>query len=668
MQISRHVCTCKCYDTCSMFAYVDNGRLLKVSGNPLNSYTLGTLCPKGYSLVQQVYHPDRVLYPLRQSMRGSGDWKRITWEEALQEISGNILRIYHKNGDLLPLALLDGKANTGALARSLSGMLSSIASITQIESPQSGGPGLDAQLLDFGGYSPKDPEDMRKAELIVLWGVNPASTAIHQMGILQQARRRGTKVILIDVFPSTTADRVDEIILVKPGGDGALALAVLRQLIFKSSVNYRFLLNQAEGWESLKDWLLETDPAEMSEAAGVSSKIIAHLADEIRRSSKPVFWIGKGLQKYANSGQSIRAIHALAAAGGLMETCGEGIYTSQPAGSLLTGLWDSDCAKNRKISFSSIQNSQANNPRLSMLWITQSNPLVQGSELQAVQEMMDSLDLIVTTGHFLTPTSLSSDIALPATTFLEAEDLVAGSWHQWLGFNEQAIRPQGEARSELAIAQSLAMALNEKSPGICPFPVERTIAQWLQRAVSQEVYDMLGIDNFQELRNGPRKVLVKNLSAKTKDQKYKFIAPEALELGCPEIPSMVAPLSHPKGYPYRLIGLRRADRLNSQLGNIRWLLEGQAADEILISGELARLKGIGSEDKVTVYNQRGEIVLKAKVCQELPGQIVVCSARQDINGKSINTLVGGREADMGKASNGVNDLAFNEVFVNIVRY
>ncbi len=660
MQITRHVCPLNCNDSCSILAYVDNYRLIKVSGDPLHSYTLGTLCSKGYSLAEHVYHPDRILYPLRQSARGSGNWKRITWEEALQEISSNIIDIYQNDGNLLSLALLDGKANTGVLARSLSHMLSSIAPLTQIESLQSGGPGYDAELLDFGLYGQKDPEDMGKADLIVLWGVNPASTAIHQMRILQQARNRGTKVILIDVFPSMTANNVDEAIFVKPGGDGALALAVLRELILKSSVNYHFLLHESEGWGILQDWLLDTDPEQLLKVAGISSKAITHLADEIRHSSSAAFWIGKGLQKYSNSGQNIRAIHALAVAGGAMENCGGGVYTSQPADFLLNSIWGSDLKNNRKMNLSSlVLNRNTFNPAIRMLWVTQSNPLVQGTELQALREMIDSLDLIVTTDYFLTPTARYSDIVLPAATIFEMEDLVAGSWHQWLGLNERAITPLGEVRSELEVAQALTQVLNEAFPGVCSFQAERTISDWFRQGVLPQLYRQLEIDNYRELKTGPRKIpLNKFADNSIQQKKYRFVVPEAMELGCPEIPSAIAPVSPPESYPYRLICVRQADRFNSQFGNISWLLEGRATNEIILNRELAGLKKIVSGDPVSVYNQWGEVILKAKVCQELSDKIIICSARQDLDGKSINTLIGGQETD----------IAYHDTFVNIARY
>lgn len=151
-------------------------------------------------------------------------------------------------------------------------------------------------------------------------------------------------------------------------------------------------------------------------------------------------------------------------------------------------------------------------------------------------------------------------------------------------------------------------------------------------------------------------------------RKYKFVVPEAIAQECPEIPSLVAPTSPPSGYPYRLICIRKADRFNSQLGNLSWILAGQGPDEILLGEELARLKRIASGNRVIVYNQWGEVIVKAKVCRELPEAALICSARQDLHGQSINNLISARETDMGKITNEISDVAFHDTFVNIVRW
>jgi len=669
LQVTHHICTRNCYDTCSFMAHVEGGRLLKVSGDPWQTYTMGTLCCKGYNYVKYVYHPERILYPLRQTPRGSGNWQRITWDEALGRIADAILTIRQETGSFLPLTYLGGTGNTGVLAQSMLHMLSSLGPITQVKNNRVGAAGQDAQLLDFGEYTLRDPEEMKEADLIILWGVNPTSTAIHQMRILQRARRKGSKIISIDVFPSRATGWVDEFILVHPGGDGALALAVLRELLYKNGLDHYFLSQKTTGWEDFRDWLLEADPTEFNEISGASNVEISTLADKICNSQAVAFWLGKGLQRYSNSGQSIRSIHALAAAGGILGESGGGVYAPVDLDYLLKDIWlDQGELQNRKIFHLlpglaqelSILNSP---PRL--LWITQGNPLVQATELQSFKKVLTGLDLIITTDHFLTETASNSDIFLPATTLFETKDVIVGSWNKWVGLNGQAIKPLGESKSELEIAQNLTRVLNQHSPGICSFPADRSLDQWLDAAIAL-IGGRLRANGVSRLKHGPQKLSAFGLAPKLRNKySYRFIAPEAMDQGCPEIPSLISPATAPIGYPYRLISVHQVDSFNSQLGNMPWLAEGKENAQILLGGALAKRKGLYSGDFVTIYNQHGEIILRVRVIDDFPEFLLIATARTDVNGKSINSLVGAQLTDLGLLSRGFSDIAYHDTFVNL---
>lgn len=667
MRITRNICMRNCYDTCSMLSTAENGRLKKVAGDPEQTFTAGTLCSKGYSYLQYVYNPDRILHPLRQTHRGAGNWERITWEEALEEITDRILKIYRESGSFLPLAFHSGTGNKGVLARAMYYMLSSLGPITQFRNLGAGAVSADAQILDFGRTLPLDPEEMSAADLIVLWGVNPAATSIHQMRLLQKVRQEGGEVILIDVYPSLTARRVDDYVLVKPGGDGALALAILRELIFKNSLDYAFLQERSEGWEDFRDWLLEADPAELERVSGVKRARISYLADKIRSATAPVFWLGKGLQHYSNSGQNIRAIHALAVSGGL----GCSIYESYDTERLFRGMWGFPGEQhNRHLGFSSLTSTfQGLDPAIRMLWITQSNPLMQGTALANFRKTLETIELIVTTEHFLTETARYSDIILPSATLFETEDVVAGGWNKWIGLNEQTIAPLGEVKSELEIAQALTRKLNQREEGICPFPAERTPKEWLNLAVNPQLCDRLGISSYEQLREGPKKLSLFGMEGLLKSApKYRFVVTEANEQGVPEIPMLLGPITAAGGYPYRLISIHQAVRFNSQLSNLSWLAEGVGPPEILIGQKIALAKGIGTGNPVMLYNQAGEVILKAKVCDSVPDDILICSSREDMHGKSINTLVSTHETDLGRITKNNSDLAHHETFVNLNRW
>ncbi|WP_026198884.1 molybdopterin-dependent oxidoreductase [Desulfitobacterium hafniense] len=674
MRLTRHVCPRNCFDTCSLHAYVDeNGQLVKVSGDAQQLYTAGTLCSKGYSYVQYVYNQKRILYPMQQNPRGSGNWERISWDEAMRKISEQILKNYKDYGSFLPIAYLRGSGNIGILAKAMEGMLSSLGDITVIGGTLCGAAGQDAQVLDFGAQNPMDPEQMAKADCVILWGVNPASNAIHQMRILQQVRKRGGQVILIDVISTATATQVDNLISVRPGGDGALALATLRELLYKNRIDHRFLVEKTEGWDALRDWLLDVDPARLYEVAGVTAAQVSDLADRIIDSSSVAFWIGMGMQRYSNSGQNVRAIHALAAAGGFLDNLG-GIYAPYFPDAFFADLWSTNSNPRtqgiRKIGAHALESQRFSlDPPVRMLWVSMSNILTQGTDLQTLKHCLNDIDFVVSTDHYFTETVNMSDIVLPATTLFEAEDVVLGYWHKWLSLNEQAISPLGEARSELEIARSLTRMLNTLEPGLCPFPADRTAQEWLEIAISPEISAMAGIKNVEDLGKGPRKmhypVLGRDVPFATPSGKYRFQVPEAMDQGCPEIPSLVDPCTPPASYPYRLLAVHKVDQMNSQLANLEWVAEGSRDQGTLWLGPgLARLKGIISGDKLTLYNQIGEISLRAKIRLGIPDDLLVCLTRQDMNGKSVNCLTGKQETDLGRVSTGFPGVAYHDTFVN----
>ncbi|MBS3968989.1 MAG: molybdopterin-dependent oxidoreductase, partial [Clostridia bacterium] len=167
-RVTRHVCPRNCYDACGILAYVKNGRLVKVSGDPLHGYTRGKLCSKGYNYLNMVYNPDRLKYPMRQAVRGSGIWQKISWDEALEIICEKILDLKDRYGTTLPVCLNKYSGNFGLLHYAAEGMFNSLGPTTQSLGSPCWSAGLDAQFFDFGNNYNSDPEEIEQAELIIL--------------------------------------------------------------------------------------------------------------------------------------------------------------------------------------------------------------------------------------------------------------------------------------------------------------------------------------------------------------------------------------------------------------------------------------------------------------------------------------------------------------------
>lgn len=669
MKQTSHTCPRDCFDACGMIAHVnDRGRLVKVSGDTRHRYTNGKLCCKGYAYTQYVYHPDRIIYPMRQFPRNSGNWERISWEEANEIICNKIIDINKKYHSFLPIAYMKGGGNYGVMSEATKGLFTSLGpiSIVNIAGAICLASAWDAQLLDFGNYISPPPMEMAKANTVILWGINPVVTATHQIPMIEKVKARGGKVILIDVYPSKSKVLADQFIQVKPGGDGALALAILKTLLLLGKINFSSL-KEYSGWQLFSEWLINAEFSFLNEVSGVDGTVVEQLAKELAKTSQVAFWLGTGLQRYSNGGQNIRNIHALAVAIGSVDSVGGGIYFARKDhwqfNYSFNHFTKHDDIENRYLGINSLAKnlSECKEPPIEMLWMTSCNPLDRCSDVIALREQVKVIDFVVTVDHFLTTSAKASDLVLPATTCFEAWDIVASYWHHWIGLNQPAIEPVGDCRSELQIAKSLSKRLSELKPGLTSFPWKNSDDEWLSKEFSDMLKQNLQITSYQSLLDGARPLQLVN----EQKNNYRFKVPEAMLQGNPELPILVSPIEPPKTYPLRFLLLHRTENLNSQLTNIAWLKSELTDVRLFLSPNVASKKGIVSGQKVVVYNHLGEVHLIAKVMQSLSDEIVICYSPYDMRGESINVLVGEQETDLGRHKFQYPGVAFYDTFVNV---
>lgn len=689
MKITQHICSRNCFDSCGIQAYTDeSGRLLKVAGDSKHPYTRGRLCSKGYSYHNYIYHSRRLHYPMIQYPRFSGNWQGISWDNALNIVAQKIIAIQKKYDSLLPIAFLKGSGNYGVLAEAMGGLFASLGPITRVGGSLCLAAALDAQLLDFGGVKYRQVEEIKESKLLILWGVNPAATAIHQIETIQKIRQNGGKVILIDLLPTKTSRLVDEFIQVKPSSDGALALAILRKLLVNEWHDHDFVTNHAEGWDRFSEWLLHTSPENLAKTCGVSQEVIDRLAHDISRIKPAAFWPGMGLQRYKNGGQNMRAINALAAASGNFNTIAGGIYYpnidyfkrfNYRVFSETINLQKPEIPfyhNNRMVGFNALGRDLTllDNPPIKMLWATGSNYLSRGPDPKTMRDFLYKLDLVVTVDHFMTDTAKASDLVLPATTNMEAPDLVVGYWHNYMGINWQAIEPLGECRSELDIACSLSAKLNELSPGITAFPTDLTADVWLDNNVAAWIKNNYENISYQDLLANPCKLTSPPAMASTDsypftnnhiNPKYNFLSSQATMQGCPELPELIIPIEPPAAYPLRFIALRKPENLNSQFSNLEWISEDKRVEEAWLGQSLAQANGISTGDDLIIYNEQGEVHLRAKILPQLQDNIIISYSWQDLQGNAINALIGIQDTDMGVEVTGFPGVAYHDTFVNI---
>lgn len=682
-QVFQNACPRNCYDTCSILSTVKDGVLTKVEGNPQNTYTRGRLCVKGYSYTRRVYSPDRIKYPMRQKGRGSGNWERISWDDAFTEIAQNILKIKKEYGSTLPICLNKYSGNFDIMHYGIEGTMSSIGNTSRATGTPCWPAGIDSQTFDMGTIFNNDPEDLVNSKYLILWGVNPAWTSVHGMYFVKEAQRRGCKLVIIDPILSQTASKGDLYLQIKPSTDGALALGMAKYILDNNLVDQEWLTKNSLGHEEFFQYLRDNITTEWAaEKTGLPKDVIETLAREYATAKPANIWIGYGMQRHTNGGQNVRAIDALAAITGNIGKTGGGAQYAQletwgfnyhamiqgkPEGSGGSG----DRAIN--INNFGAEVLAANDPPIKMLWIACRNPMSQDPETSVVKKAFEAMDFVVTADQFFTPSVQMSDIVLPVTTLFESPGVNVSYWHYWLCLNEQAIQPMYEAKNDVEIAMGLSKKMNELEPGSCTFPTSGDLKDWVAKEFNDGIHKQFGIQNWEELKKGPVKaksglVAWEDGKFRTPSGKYELWSEEAKKFGHLPLPVYLEELQPPSEYPYRCISPHWKLNIHSQFQNIDWMESVNHEPFIEIHPEIAQKLGIKEKDSVKMYNDLGYIVLPAKITENVARDIVVVYEAwfKDLN-FNVNYTVKAIPADMGKKATGMPGLAFHDNFVNIVK-
>lgn len=681
--LHRHICPRNCYDTCSIISTTRNGRLVAIEGDPEHSYTRGKLCPKAMDEIHKVYHTQRVKYPMRQRKRFSGQWERITWDEALNTIAQQILTIKEKYGTTLPIALNKYSGNFGIMRNAWEGLLKGIGPTTRAIGSPCWSAGMDAQHFDFGVFFCSDPLEMEKAKLIWLWGVNPAWNAVHQMPIIFRAMEKGAKVVSFDTHLSATAARAHEFVQVNPGTDGLLALGMCKIIAEKGFLDPE-LSQYSLGHEEFLSYLNEeVDLRKCSQITGVSIKTMTELALEYSTTKPACIWAGFGLQRYSNGGQNLRAIDALGALTGNIGRPGGGVQyghmeTWSFAGPLAPQNYHHSLDCKVDINQFAPQGLKMD-PPLKMLLVACRNPIQQEGKQREWQKLIDQLDLIVVSDLFHTRTSLAADLFLPVTTHYEHWDINASYWHYYVGINEPAIKPVGEARSDLQIAWDLSRVLNELDPGSSAFPTSGSEKEWVLGAVGEDLCQILELRSPQELLDGPKRANFPSTSwqekiFRTPSGKYEFYSEKAQEYGHDPLPKFKPPYSPPEDTPLRLLTPHHISGLNSQIYPSDTDVYPLFTEEIKanyyvahIHPQTAMAYNVKSREQVALWNKGGSLTAAVQWDESVALDTVVIyqENRANIKVPHLNLLNSGNLTDMGPCSTGAYGLALNETFVGM---
>jgi anaerobic selenocysteine-containing dehydrogenase len=656
MTIHRSVCPYDCPDTCGLLVEVEVGRALRVTGDPDHPVTGGLLCPKMLHYEDTVHSPRRLTTPLlRTGPKGSGQCTPITWPVAIERICSRWKELVARHGgeSILPYSYA---GTMGLVQRNAGHPFFHKLGASRLERTICS-PAKDAGWRAVMGDTPAmENLEIEQSDLVILWGINAAATSIHAMRDAQAARRRGVRVWAIDTYRTPTCDAADDAFIVRPGGDGALALGMLQVIAAEGLADRAFIAANVAGFDELEAEVLpRCSPERMSELCGLSADTIRRMAREYAAADAPFIRLGSGLTRYGNGAMTVRSIACLPAATGAWQRPGGGVFPGTSTGAafpLATVVTREDFMRQptRLVSMNQLGHAlnELSDPAVMSLYVYHSNPASIAPDQNAVIRGLHRDDLFtVVHERFLTDTARYADIVLPATSSLEQPDLYRcyGSYHaQRCG---AAIPPLGEAKSNWDVFCLLAEGMGWDEP-------------FFRQSADDLIEGLLAFETpwrdsatTARLRRGEPVLL----TPPTATQRWQTPS------GLIEIlnPREEEPLPRPlpthaagDGYPLRLQPATTPQALNSSFYEQDDLRARQECMVLMMNSADAGQRGLKDGEAVLACNGNGEVGFALKITERVPSGTVVTEGvwwSEFIAGKrGVNALTSQRLTDGGRGS------------------
>ena len=709
-KVVHTVCSHDCPDSCGVLVTVDGtGRAVKVQGDPGHPVTQGFLCGKVAKYLDRVYAPERVLYPLkRKSGVAKGPLKRgeehkaferVSWDEALDSIAERLRAVAEEFGpeSILPYSYAGtiGQLGYGSMDRRFFHRLGA----SQLDRTICSEAGGEAWKLVYGKKLGTPPEDYALAKLVVAWGANIHGNNVHLWPMIEQARRAGGRLIVIDPYRTRTAALADWHIAIRPGTDGALALGMMR-----------VILN-----EGLAERVKEYTPARVAEWTGMTAAEIEGLAREYATTWPTALRVNYGLQRTEYGGEAMRTIAMLPALTGAWKHRGGG------GGLSLSGAfeWDEDALRRPDLAMASPLKRLARTvnmcelgealeergsgvsglgsgrvegtvtegpgttgpraldcPPVKALFVYNSNPGAVAPDQNAVRRGLARTDLFtVVHEQFFNDTTDYADYVLPATTFLEHTDIQGAYGHYYVGLSEQAIEPPGEARSNVWLFGQLGQRMGFEEACFRDTPeemVKQALGIGTDGHSQNPGMEHITLEDLKERGHIPlafhRNALIGHSGSEpflpyageklaTPSGKIEFDSEVLKARGSDGLPRFKPPTESrwgedAKRYPLEFLSRKADNYMNSTFANLdgHRKMEAQTNQRLEMHPADAAARGIGEGDAVRIWNDRGEMRLTAMLNAHLPAGVVAGKldwGKMNADGANVNALTSQRLTDIG---------------------
>ncbi|WP_119355116.1 molybdopterin-containing oxidoreductase family protein [Azohydromonas sediminis] len=657
----RGACPHDCPDTCALVVTVQGGRAVRVQGAADHPPTGGVLCTKVSRYAERTHHPDRLLHPMKRvGRKGEGRFARISWDEALDTVAARLKAIAARDAQAVvpysyagTMGLLQGESMAARFFHRLgaSGLERTICASA----------GGEALAATYGGKVGMHLRFFAQSKLILIWGSNSIASNLHFWTLAQQAKRAGAKLWCIDPRRTETADKCHRHLALRPGTDGALALALVHELIVHGWIDRDYVDRHVDGFDKLAERARPWPPERAAAVCGVPADDIRELARDYGTTQPAAIRLNYGMQRVAGGGNAVRLVALLpclvgawrhAAGGLLLSSSGWAAPFRDDAAlqrpDLLAGR------RPRTVNMSTIGDALlhpgggAFGPRIDALVVYNGNPVAVAPESRKAVAGFAREDLFtVVLEQFQTDTADFADIVLPATTQLEHLDVHTSYGHTDVLINEPAIAPLGEAKPNTQIFRELAARMGFVEP--CFADDDEALLRQALKGIDLDALRARGWASL-PLPDAP----FADGGFRTPSGKAVVDAPG---LGVPDfVPNHECAEAAPElaaRYPLAMISPPARHFLNSTFVNVASLRAIEGEPTLEIHPDDAAPRGIASGAVVRVFNDRGTHRCRAEVTTRArPGVVVglgIWWRKLGLDGTNVNELTSQRLTDLGRA-------------------
>lgn len=655
----RSVCPHDCPSTCALeIEKIAPDRIGKVRGNAMNDYTDGVICAKVAAYRERVHHPDRLTQPLRRvGAKGEAKFEPVSWDDALDIVAEAFQKAEQMHGPetVWPYHFA---GTMGLVQRDIIHGFRHALGYSREDETICVATAVSGWMAGCGRITGSDPREMQVADMVVVWGGNPVSTQVNVMTHIAKARKnRGAKLYVVDPYRTPTAQQADVHLCLKPGTDGALACAVMHVLFRDGYADRDYMAKYTDVPDELEAHLKSRGPEWASQITGLTVDEIEAFAKAYGETDRVYIRVGYGFTRSRNGSANMHTVSCLPAVGGKWKYEGGGALHSNRSmyginQSLVRGLEFVDPSK-RALDMSRIgrillgeEESLLGGPPVTAMIMQNINPAEVAPETNRVIEGLMRDDLFTCVHEqFPTATTAYADIVLPATTFLEHDDLYQGGGHLYLQASKAVIEPVGEARCNVDVLSALAKRLGSEYElfDLSPWEIIDRTLRATGHPGADEVHAAGWVDcsqSFDEAHflNG----------FKTPDGKFHF-KPDWSRIGkafenMPRLPDHfdVIDVATPEK-PFRLVAAPARRFLNTSFTETPSSQKKEGRPTALIHPETMAKLNLKDDDEVTLGNDLGEVTVHAKTFDGLQPDTVVVEGiwpnQHFKNGLGINVLI-----------------------------